>query len=67
MVQEPVDSTLVEGLPERFLGKTGMENVESKKELETESQTHSKASLQERNSIMLLKNKSVLRTPKRKG
>lgn len=67
MVQELVDSTLVGGLPERFLGKTGMENVESKKELETESQTHSKASLQERNSVTLLKNKSVLRTPKRKG
>lgn len=29
--QEPVDETLVRGLPERFLGKTEMENIESKK------------------------------------
>lgn len=47
MAQEPVESTLVRRLTERFLGKIGMENAESKKVLETESQTQSKASLQE--------------------
>lgn len=63
-LKKPVDGILVRGLPERFLGKMGMENAESKKELEIESQTRSKASLQERPPLCHSKNNSMLMTPK---
>lgn len=45
MAQEPADGTQVKvrGLSEQFLRKTGMVSVESTKELETESETQSKA------------------------
>lgn len=45
MAPKPVDGTRVKvrGLSEQFLRKIGMESVESIKELETESETQSKA------------------------
>lgn len=41
VAQEPVDGTQVKvrGFSEKFLRKIGMENAESKKELETESES----------------------------